>query len=483
MVIKLTVLNRKNKHDRNTLYISVVNGKAGLPNSIRKMIATSIDVDLKKWDKTNQRVKSTDISHQILNHAILDVKIRCETARNKFESKQWNIEQVVKYLKGEASFDTIDEYLHTIMQPKLKPTTHQSYKATLNAVRKHLSIPKGKGVEWDRLLGYTNVETFKINAEKNGVSGVSLISYFKQIKVIYNDAFNNQYIYENFELHKNLRPKNTRPKSLQTNTVQNFLNAIDNSKTLYDTQTLGLYLLMFACRGMYQADIVQMSFENVVFDKKPTTKLGFKLNHFRHKTKDAGNDLMQIDVSAIMLALITMLKYGFIYTHSHLRPEILAKYDDALAIFDYDVNDTTLHIGLWDFYGKNCKRLLGMPFKTARKTFNTVALELAIPESIRRILLGHSDSSMLRHYDNVQADRIQKQVSEAHQKILANSSFETLFAKLALKVESLNPNYVVLTHTNFNKDGIISKDHQKVLETGLPKIKDGLKMPRHKKIN
>ena len=104
---------------------------------------------------------------------------------------------------------------------------------------------------------------------------------------IYNDAYNNEVVFEKFEVHKNLRPKNTRPKPLQTMSVQVFYDAIKNSKNLYDCQTLGLYLLMFSCRGMYQADIVQMSFENAVFDGKRNPKSALKLNHFRHKTKDS----------------------------------------------------------------------------------------------------------------------------------------------------------------------------------------------------
>ena len=480
MVIRLIAKSRKNRHNRHTICISMKKGRSGASGSIQKLLSTSIDVELKDWDKYNALVKPTDANYKVLNHALSKIKERMNHIRVRLENDQMTVEQAVNYLKGKASYDTIDEYLDTIMQPKLKATTYQSYKGVLRAFKKHLNIPQTEGLEFKALIGYSNLETFKINAQKAGVSGVSINSYYKQMAAIYNDAYNNEVVFQKFEVHKNLKPRNTRPKPLQTMTVQVFYDGIKNSQNLYDCQTLGLYLLMFACRGMYQADIVQMSLENTLFEGKPNVKSAFKLKHFRHKTKDSNSDLMQIDVSAMMLGLILFLKYSFIYTHSHLRPEVLAKYEDAVAIFDYDVNDNTLHNGLWDFYGKNCKRLLGMPFKTARKTFNTVALELAIPESIRRILLGHTDNSMLRNYDAVQAERIQKVVSDAHQKVLKNAYFETLCAQLLQKVESLNPKYVLFTHPNFNQDGIISEDHQAVLETHLPKIKDGLKIPRYR---
>jgi len=327
-------------------------------------------------------------------------------------------------------------------------------------------------------MGYSNIERFKINAEKNGLSGISINSYFKQIQGIYRDAKNNNYNSDEFEVPKSLRPRNTRPKPIQTVSGQVFYDAIKNSKNLYECQTLGLYLLMFACRGMYQADIVQMSSENVDIPENSSLKRTFRLNHHRHKTKDSNSDLMQINVSMEMYGLISLLKYSFIYTHSHLRPEVLADYDDVLAIFNYDVNDKTLHNGLWDFYGKNCKRLLGMPFKTARKTFNTVALELAIPESIRRILLGHTDKSMLRHYDNVQAKRIQEQVDNAHLSILEKGSFVTMYKMLCQKIESLNPDYSAITEV-FGEPKEWA-DNENVLKQEIPKIKDGLKIPRYK---
>lgn len=453
-------------------------GRSGASGSIQKLLSTSIDVELKDWDKYNALVKPTDANYKVLNHALSKIKERMNHIRVRLENDQMTVEQAVNYLKGKASYDTIDEYLDTIMQPKLKATTYQSYKGVLRAFKKHLNIPQTEGLEFKALIGYSNLETFKVNAQKAGVSGVSINSYYKQMAAIYNDAYNNEVVFQKFEVHKNLKPRNTRPKPLQTMTVQAFYNGIKNSKNLYDCQTLGLYLLMFACRGMYQADIVQMKFSNTDFYKEGTdNEKAFRLNHFRHKTKDSNSDLMQINFSFRMTVLVYTLKYCFIYTHKHLRPEVLADWDDFLAIFDYDVNDKTLHNGLWDFYGKNCKRLLGMPFKTARKTFNTVALELAIPETIRRILLGHTDNSMLRHYDNVQAKRIQKQVDEAHIKILKQAHFNTLVDELRKKIVSLNPEYEVFLG---NWIPVMAEKQRHLIEQGIPRIKDGLKIPRYR---
>lgn len=55
----------------------------------------------------------------------------------------------------------------------------------------------------------------------------------------------------------------------------------------------------------------------------------------------------------------------------------------------------TLHKNVWDYYKKRVTKLLGYSYNTARKTFNTYALELQVSDTIRRVLLGHTDSSML----------------------------------------------------------------------------------------
>ena len=80
-----------------------------------------------------------------------------------------------------------------------------------------------------------------------------------------------------------------------------------------------------------------------------------------------------------------------------------------LALFDYDLNDLTLHKQVWGRYQKKLTKILGYNFKTARKTYNTLATELEISETIRRILLGHSSVvTTEKHYAPLMATEIEE---------------------------------------------------------------------------
>ena len=66
------------------------------------------------------------------------------------------------------------------------------------------------------------------------------------------------------------------------------------------------------------------------------------------------------------------------------------------------------------------------------------ALELAVPETIRRVFLGHADPIMLVHYDNTQTERIQKQVEDAHIVVLKEFRVEEIVRGLMFKTNILD---------------------------------------------
>ncbi len=106
---------------------------------------------------------------------------------------------------------------------------------------------------------------------------------------------------------------------------------------------------------------------------------------------------------------------------------------------NYDVDENyTLHKNVWDYYKKKVTKLLGYSYNTARKTFNTYALELQVSNTIRRVLLGHTDSSMLSHYDNLNAKRFMEQVEVAHMSVLEDFRASKLMDLLLTKLRSLD---------------------------------------------
>ena len=90
-----------------------------------------------------------------------------------------------------------------------------------------------------------------------------------------------------------------------------------------------------------------------------------------------------------------------------------------------------------DTYKKRVKKLLGYSYKTARKTFTTYALELQVSATIRRILIGHQDQSVLSHYDNLSTKVVMEQVEQAHTSILERFKASELTQLLMDKLEDI----------------------------------------------
>ncbi|WP_375240017.1 hypothetical protein, partial [Aurantibacter sp.] len=121
------------------------------------------------------------------------------------------------------------------------------------------------------------------------------------------------------------------------------------------------------------------------------------LIHRRVKTKNTTNDDLIIRINDYIPFLLNNLKRLFKITHKG-RGLIS---DNKLALFDYDIQNTTLHKNTWDVYQRRVRKLLGYSYQTARKTYNTFATELEVSNTIRDILLGHAPQSINeKHYIN-----------------------------------------------------------------------------------
>ena len=429
-----------------TVLFTVSDGKSGTPHHIRKKISTSVSVNKSKMEKNNFRVKNGAKNQVALNIALKDLKDRRDTALINYESGQWRLNQVIFYLKGEVAYDSVDSYIETVLKKSKSPATYNDYKYTLKAFKKHLK--RNDLISFNEFSNYTILDTFKRNAIYNGLSNSSINSYFIKIRAILNDAYDNGIIQKKFVLNKKLRLA-VRPKPPQTCTPDDFRKAIKKVKNIYDWQSLAFFLLMFCTRGMYPADIVKfklINFESAKNDvnsfiKDVIISRGYDyLVHRRSKTSNRGNEDMYIRIDGYpTFALIVLIKKSIVYTHSNTRPQIIPSLNDTLAIFDYDVDkDYELHKNIWDNYIKRITKLLGYSFNKARKTFNTYALELEVSDTIRRVLLGHADESMLSHYDNTQTDAMRKQVEDAHLSVLERFEASLLLNDLFVKLERLD---------------------------------------------
>lgn len=462
MNLKLVLWNRPKKDGRCPIVFDLSEGRG-----FRKRIPTDLSVKLNEWDASNQRVNTKNPNNHILNVRLSEYRERLNTGLAKFETKQFNRQQLIGYLEGRSDFSSVDAYIDTEIKNTRKSATYQDYKGALTIIKKYSGY-HDKPIPFDA-VNYALLDKFKRNAKKNGVNGNSINSYFNKIRAVMNDAYDKNFIYEKFHLNKKLRVP-TPKRSIQTCTPEDFRNAIEKVRNIYDWQALSFYLLMFCTRGMYLADIVNFkmsNFENSQgkgdFHEDFNTLFNREFDymiHRRNKTRDKGNEDMKIRIDLFpTYELICLLKQSVLYTHYHKKPEIIPPLDEKLTIFSYDIDkDYSLHSNVWDIYKKKVKRLLGYSFKTARKTFNTYALQLKVSDSIRRILLGHQDSSMLQYYDNLNTIEILEQVDEAHTDVLKAFYAEELGELLFKKLDALDvPKWVSGQEVIYSKEDLLDE--------------------------
>ena len=428
MTITLRLKHGTQKDGRTYIYFDVTHKQPHQEKVQRKKVSTPIKVKSTDILKKNFRVKGSNKNSESINQAIKKLEEQRDTALTRFEQKSFTYNQVISYLKGDSDFSSVDSYIDTEIKKTRSTATYNDYLNTLKAFKKHLSMVDDT-ISFNEFSNYNMLSEFKRNAINNGVKATSLNSYFKKIRAILNDAYDKGFIYTKFTLNKNLKsPVQSNEEVIQTVDTEDIIELCKSQElSIYDCQALGLYLLMFGLRGMYQADIVALKdakFRKNDFPKKSIYSLFNDGNsyivHRRHKTKNRANDALVIRIDETIPVLIKKLKRLFKITHE--GQDILS--DKSYALFDYDLNNQHLHKNLWDYYQKRIKKLLGVPFKTARKTFNTYATELEVSDTIKNILLGHAPKSLAdKHYTNRRTKKISEKVQEANVEILEEFNF------------------------------------------------------------
>ena len=265
---------------------------------------------------------------------------------------------------------------------------------------------------------------------------------------------------------------NKHSKKLLTNKTQDIALAIKKitlkskrksavGSTIRDFEAIGFWLLKFSLRGMYGKDIVSLSanqrdynYEYFITHQKDGS-VGSQdvkgnphfLDHKRHKT---GN-MMRIWINLPPIGgLIYILRRLVAQTHpnlSYLSFEDLSKpYNeliqkpgyDELKIFRHNSKvDLIADENLWNNLNKHLRKLDVYSFESARKSFNTTARILGIEEGIKKTLIGQTDHSIQRHYDNYNDPELVGKVQLAHLGIMHHFKVIELYELWLKKLEDL----------------------------------------------
>ena len=92
-------------------------------------------------------------------------------------------------------------------------------------------------------------------------------------------------------------------------------------------------------------------------------------------------------------------------------------------------------------------KAIRVPFKVARKTFESYAAFLDVSAEVRYRLLGHQDRSIKSNYQNWEWDRLTEKVDEAHIKILKEFRVEEIWKALQKRGRDIGLPISVVTKT------------------------------------
>jgi len=414
-----------------------------------------VSVNINLWDKKNHMLSIKHPEAELLNSVIGNYHDRIKKVKTLYELNQISFKESIMMLEGSGKVDSLKDFINMMSKQK----SGQWARNTLTAVKgfgKYTKIPDPVFKD----LSYNNLEALCVSMKKSGAQPESINNYLTHLRALFNLAKKKKIIFSDFEFPTDLIQKTRRhDKKIETHLPKEIAEAISRItlknthkrsiiNTLRDFEAIGFWLLMFSMRGLYGKDITSLSAKDYNYDYnfridflkgdqggERTIKGNSNfIDHKRHKTKNK----MRIMVSLPPIGgLIHVLRRFVTQTHGSLSyldlDEIIKPYDDLikkksydeLKIFNHDPNvDIEKDNAIWNNMNKHLKKLGLYSLQSARKTFATTCASIGVDSSIERNLLGQSDPSILRHYNNYEDKRLVFKTQKSH--IMVLEAFKTV---------------------------------------------------------
>ena len=378
-----------------------------------------ISASSKDWDSKAYRIKGAIPS---VAEKLSKIRDNMYHSWELYEAGVYTWEELTRRLGSGNLNEDVLTFIQDVFSISRTKATTQSYINAVNAYKLILGI---KQVTFNH-FNYSNISSAINKWKTKGLSPSSIRSYINHIGAIVNEGFRRGLVDSPFVNHPSYRQKKTTTV-VKTATPEMFREAIDKVKDIRDFQALGFWLLQFTLRGMYTSDLATMHLHSR--ENEADYDSNRYVLHKRHKTGEAMTILYSCEPTE---GLLVALQNSIYITH-HYKESMLPDRTNALQLFRYDYSDSRVHKNIWDVYAKRSSRIL-LPFKTARKTFESYALMLNTSAEIRYRLLGHTDTTIKSHYQNWEWDKLSEQIDRAHIDVLESFECEQLYKELIDKV-------------------------------------------------
>lgn len=364
-----------NSRKEHSLYVRV------RTKGISLNIPLKFAVQKKYFDSKRKRIKNTHPLSIPFNKRIDEVSAKVYEAFQLYRADIISLEDFNNRLAKKQQRSI--KHLLDIYKSEKKPNTFSLYQYSITAYERALNKP----IRFSDIM-HSNITKAISKWKLEGLSPTSINTYIRHLGILKNDAHKRDYCSSGFTKY-NAYTQRVEGLEIKSITSEQFKEAMRKVKTENERKALILYILSLMTRGMYFTDLQTMKPQHDTF------------THYRHKT----NNRMEID--------------GL----------------DGLIVKLYDtMKDEVYQLPK---YSKIIKRLLGVPFKTARKTYDSYALLNNIDFQVRIHLLGQRDASIKRHYTNFEMKEIRLKIRDANKLIL--DSFKAIDYANELLMELITP--------------------------------------------
>ena len=428
-------LKPPNKDGTSLIYLRAKKGIKTFTKSL------SITVKASDWNSRNYQVKGNALNSIVINRKLNKIIENMNLSWSSFENEIYSWDELCRNLGQGSPQKDVGSFLETVYKPRMKLVTYQSYKYSYGALLKVLGV---KSITFKE-LNYNNIGKAVSIWKNEGKSPNTIDTYLKHIGVIINEAYDRGMITFRFEKKKKWRVKKNTG-NIESAKTEELLNAINNVNDIYDFQTFAFWLLMFCMRGLYPTDIAKMHHYDLTLDDDIPYNIDISKNRYvKHKRSKTGEPMRILYSCKPTEEIMNSLQVSIAMTHlnrSKKFPDVYPKGDlHPLMFFDYPEE---LHKNVWDVYIKRSRKVVGLPFKTARKTFESFALKLGISQEIRYRLLGHQDRTIKRYYQNWEWDEMIDLVDEAHMQVLKELEAEKIWFQLRKRGKEIGLNEAVV---------------------------------------
>ena len=453
MKISIYPKNRTSKkHKKNVLIARVNDGR-----EFRPEVYTNVFIDINHWDKKRQTIKPTHPEYEDTIEIISALKKRCELAQKKYTLDRFTRQQVVEHILGKSNFDSILTFIDTVIKETKSNQAYLDYREKYKAFQK--VVKPSAELKFDDFLkgSYNLFEKFYLHG-KNKVqkeykwTPITYTSRIEAIGRILSYAKQKKVLHEQIDVPKDFKRIKGQKKQVKAPQSQDVFENIGKIKTVEQWLTYSLWVLEFCLRGMYPADLVQLSEEQLVDSnwkkKKRSIEAIYKNEVWLQKPRSKSQNLMTIrlDVNTT-LYLLQVIKNVVAYIYFPNKPNQVADVNDRIALFKYDPREEkAIHQSIWACRQRTLREKFNTNYKQARKALSTVLAkferENKISYNMTLFMRGRElvDAVDQDSYIAENNPELMKQTDEAHAMVLRDFGVDKIIPMLIRKLKKIIDN-------------------------------------------